>query len=47
MPLPAAMRAIAEKGDTPDEIYKPVVYGDFLLRKVGNNFAIDVRGKHD
>lgn len=40
---------MAEKNDTPHkpEDYKPVVYGDFLLRKVVNNFAIDGRGKYD
>lgn len=41
------MRAIARKGDTPHEVYEPVAYGDFLLRKVGNNFATDGRGKYD
>ena len=26
--------------------YSPVVYGDFLMKKVGNNFA-DGKGKYD
>lgn len=26
--------------------YQPVVYGDFLLKKVGSNFA-DGKGKYD
>ena len=43
------MRARVAQGkrDTPHEVYKPVVYGDFLLRKVGNNFATEGRGKYD
>jgi len=35
------MRAMAERGDKPQEVYKPVVYGDFLMGKVGNNFSVD------
>ncbi|THU94910.1 Clavaminate synthase-like protein [Dendrothele bispora CBS 962.96] len=43
-PLPAALRIIkAEKDEAmdtkPTQLYKPVVYGDFLSSKVGSNFA--------
>jgi len=46
-PLPAVMRAMAGKGVAPHKVYKPIGYSDFLLRKVGNNFATDGRGKYD
>ncbi|KAF8133667.1 hypothetical protein EV363DRAFT_1430224 [Boletus edulis] len=48
-PLPVAVRALAEKGDTPNEVYKPIVYGEFLMKKVGSNFSVDPvpGGKHD
>lgn len=35
-PIPSAL---IKTGGT--EMYKPVIYGDFLLKKVGGNFAID------
>ncbi|KAN0087466.1 hypothetical protein V8E55_006087 [Tylopilus felleus] len=46
-PLPAAMRIMEEKGDAPQEVHKPVNYGEFLMKKVGSNFAIDGRGNYD
>lgn len=41
------MRAMAEKGEKPQEVYKPVVYGDFLMKKVGNNFYVDGGGRYN
>ncbi|KIJ64438.1 hypothetical protein HYDPIDRAFT_90521 [Hydnomerulius pinastri MD-312] len=46
-PLPAAMRLISEGGSAPKKVYEPVIYGDFLLKKVGNNFAVEGKGKYD
>ncbi|KAG7443057.1 Clavaminate synthase-like protein [Guyanagaster necrorhizus] len=38
-PLAAALRIQADKPNPDGKEYKPVVYGDFLLNKVGNNFS--------
>jgi len=50
-PLPAALRlqerpANDNHHDIDVKSYSPVVYGDFLMKKVGNNFA-DGKGKYD
>ncbi|KAK0439805.1 hypothetical protein EV421DRAFT_824592 [Armillaria borealis] len=44
-PLAAALRIQADKPNPGGKEYKSVVYGDFLLNKVGNNFA-DGKGKY-
>jgi len=51
-PLPAALRLRGDdttvtegKGVVPGKKYRAVVYGDFLLKKVGNNFATG-KGKY-
>ncbi|KAK0504052.1 hypothetical protein EDD18DRAFT_1326863 [Armillaria luteobubalina] len=44
-PLAAALRIKADKPNPDEKEYKSVVYGDFLLNKVGNNFA-DGKGKY-
>ncbi|KAH7885384.1 hypothetical protein F5I97DRAFT_1937605 [Phlebopus sp. FC_14] len=46
-PLSAAMRMKAETDATcrDNKIYQPVIYGDFLLNKVGNNFAVEDKDK--
>jgi len=41
-PLPVAILTLAEKDDAPNEVYKPVVYGEFLMRKVESNFSVDL-----
>ncbi|KAF9242601.1 hypothetical protein BU15DRAFT_43907 [Melanogaster broomeanus] len=46
-PLPPAMRLLAESDITPEKVYEPVVYGDFLRKTVGNNFATEGKGKYD
>jgi len=48
-PLPAALHllesraedtnAAESEGGVPHKKYKPVVYGEFLMKKVSNNFA--------
>ncbi|KAH9891620.1 Clavaminate synthase-like protein [Cubamyces lactineus] len=50
-PLPTARRVQEEdralrKLRGPEKTYQPVVYGDFLLRKVGNNFDTG-KGRYD
>ncbi len=50
-PLPAALRAQEEdrkvgKLTSPRKTYKPIVYGDFLLKKVGSNFHTG-KGRYD
>ncbi|KAJ7109721.1 hypothetical protein C8R43DRAFT_1091703 [Mycena crocata] len=45
-PLAAAKRLQASDGNVVPE-KKPVVYGDFLLGKVSNNFDIGGKGKYD
>lgn len=47
-PLPAALRLLKEKDkeSEPVSLKKSVVYGEFLLGKVGNNFA-GGKGKYD
>ncbi|KIK69530.1 hypothetical protein GYMLUDRAFT_33903 [Collybiopsis luxurians FD-317 M1] len=47
-PLDAALRIQQKEkhGDEKTREYKPTVYGDFLLAKVGNNFAAG-KGKYD
>lgn len=47
-PLPAAERILKqkEKQTPPVKKYDPVVYGNFLLGKVSNNFA-GGKGKYD
>ncbi|EIW59491.1 Clavaminate synthase-like protein [Trametes versicolor FP-101664 SS1] len=52
-PLPAALRLREEDravrgvhGGAPRKTYQPVVYGDFLLRKVGSNFVTG-KGRYD
>lgn len=52
-PLPAALRLQEEDrtvrgihGGAPRKTYQPVVYGDFLLRKVGSNFDTG-KGRYD
>ena len=50
-PLPAALRIQEEdkairKLVEPVKMYKPIVYGDFLLRKVGSNFDTS-KGRYD
>ncbi|EIN12600.1 Clavaminate synthase-like protein [Punctularia strigosozonata HHB-11173 SS5] len=47
-PLAAALRIQSADDDAHAEQkkYEPVVYGDFLLKKVGNNFATG-KGKYD
>ncbi|KAF7314266.1 Clavaminate synthase-like protein [Mycena kentingensis (nom. inval.)] len=42
-PLAAAKRILG--ADIPDK--QPVVYGEFLVKKVGNNFAVTGKGKYD
>jgi len=44
-PLPAALRL--QKSDGAVEQRKPVIYGEFLVAKVGNNFADDKKGRYD
>ncbi len=44
-PLAAALRIQADKPNPGGKEYKSVVYGEFLLNKVGNNFA-DGKGKY-
>ncbi|KAL7415466.1 Clavaminate synthase-like protein [Mrakia frigida] len=40
-PLPAALRLQAQgEGSLPGRKYEGVVYGDFLMKKVGGNFAV-------
>lgn len=48
-PLAAALRIKGKEAPHGNAGYQrnPVVYGDFLLRKVGNNFASDGKGKYD
>ncbi|KAL0578636.1 hypothetical protein V5O48_003379 [Marasmius crinis-equi] len=46
-PLEAAKRIRAAQQTEADKTYKPIVYGDFLLSKVSNNFATDGKGKYD
>ncbi|KAJ3513036.1 hypothetical protein NLJ89_g3174 [Agrocybe chaxingu] len=45
-PLAAVLRAEKQSSDTK-HIKKPVVYGEFLVGKVGNNFSEDAKGKYD
>jgi isopenicillin N synthase-like dioxygenase len=48
-PLEAARRVQKDSNPTPEQIgkiYEPTVYGNFLLKKVRNNFAIG-GGKYD
>ncbi|KAJ8080588.1 hypothetical protein AAF712_003034 [Marasmius tenuissimus] len=45
-PLAAAKRIKEAQNIDSEKTYKPVVYGDFLLSKVTNNFA-DGKGKYD
>ncbi|CAA7261398.1 unnamed protein product [Cyclocybe aegerita] len=45
-PLAAVVRAEKQSSD-PKQLKKPVVYGEFLVGKVGNNFSEDARGKYD
>ena len=50
-PLPTARRMQEEdralrKLRGPEKTYEPVVYGDFLLRKVGSNFDTG-KGRYD
>jgi isopenicillin N synthase-like dioxygenase len=41
-PLASALRLQADRGlIDPAELYKQVVYGQFLLGKVGGNFATE------
>jgi isopenicillin N synthase-like dioxygenase len=44
----AAARRLQEKPNSHDndKSYSPVVYGEFLMKKVGSNFA-DGKGKYD
>ncbi|EIW80964.1 Clavaminate synthase-like protein [Coniophora puteana RWD-64-598 SS2] len=46
-PLPAALRIIEKNRSLETKEYAPVKYGDFLLRKVTNNFAVDGKGRYD
>ncbi|KAG6903239.1 hypothetical protein C0995_000134 [Termitomyces sp. Mi166 len=43
-PLAAALRL--QKSEDRQEQRKPMIYGEFLMKKVGNNFA-DGKGKYD
>lgn len=50
-PLPAALRMQEEDRKIrgiakPAKMYSPVVYGDFLLKKVGGNYATG-KGRYD
>lgn len=46
-PIPGALRKKAEEtGELENPVYKPVVYGDFLLAKVGSNFAGESSGRY-
>ncbi len=52
-PLPAAVRLQEEEraargvhAGAPRKTYQPVVYGEFLLRKVGSNFDTG-KGRYD
>jgi isopenicillin N synthase-like dioxygenase len=46
-PLAAALRLQNDTdGSVDDKKYDPVIYGDFLLRKVSNNFTSG-QGKYD
>lgn len=45
-PLIPATR-LAESATTPEKVYEPVVYGNFLLKKVGTNFATEGKGRYD
>ncbi|KAG2010065.1 2OG-Fe(II) oxygenase [Coprinopsis cinerea AmutBmut pab1-1] len=49
-PLPAALRAKAkETGVKLEDIRpekEPIVYGEFLMKKVGNNFAVEGRDRY-
>lgn len=51
VPLRAALRLLTsqdkESSSNDKQTYKSVVYGDFLLRKVDTNFALDGKGKYD
>ncbi|CAE6466933.1 unnamed protein product [Rhizoctonia solani] len=44
-PLPAALRLPEVQGKVQDQ-YKPIVYGDFLYKKVSNNFSLG-KGQYD
>ncbi|KAH7909025.1 Clavaminate synthase-like protein [Hygrophoropsis aurantiaca] len=49
-PLSAALRIQGKdsvEGLTDGKAYSPVVYGDFLLSKVSENFATEGKGKYD
>jgi len=48
-PLAAVSRSREKEGthEVPEHVRKPVVYGDFLVSKVGNNFAVNGKGKYD
>ncbi|KAF9220945.1 Clavaminate synthase-like protein [Gyrodon lividus] len=46
-PLAPAIRLTAESAKAPERVYEPVVYGNFLLNKVGHNFATEGKGKYD
>jgi hypothetical protein len=45
-PLPAASRLLECHGKVERKKYEPVIYGEFLKRKVGSNFA-DGKGRYD
>ncbi|KAF9481160.1 Clavaminate synthase-like protein [Pholiota conissans] len=46
-PLDAVARTKANEGIDPTPTRKPIVYGDFLVSKVGNNFAVEGKGRYD
>ncbi|KAF8908967.1 hypothetical protein CPB84DRAFT_1813218 [Gymnopilus junonius] len=48
-PLAAVSRSREKEGkhQISEQVRKPVVYGDFLVNKVGNNFAVNGKGKYD
>lgn len=47
-PIPGALRKKAQETGLleGEPAYKPVVYGEFLLAKVGNNFASEGSGRY-
>jgi hypothetical protein len=46
-PLAAIAREKSKEGQDPNTTRKPIVYGDFLVNKVGNNFAVEGKGRYD
>ena len=46
-PFKSATRLSAKEGLVLEQDRKPVVYGDFLISKVGNNFEKEGKGRYD